>query len=777
MNTKSIIITIVLILGISLPLNAKPLTLDEVLEGSCRISVSNGIGSGTCIAKDKEYYIFLTNGHVVENAKTAYVELFRRGYKSYKIPATVLKTFWQDGTDKDFSLLGVDEKYVSQCPPRIIPLVPLGYDIPVGYVCAAGCPEGKWLCGWEGRIEEKKGTRLVFAPPPVGGQSGSGLLVNWKDANGELHTRVGAVITFRIGDEGIFSDRRDANGFELAKGAALPITTLYKLLGYDKTTYRPTVLPLNYITTQSTDICPHCQKKHTNNPNDYAIGNNNKGYCVRTTNQQVTLRDDNGTYTVDDLAKQGILIARWPNGGRIIPIPKPSTPPSNGNPFGDNLPNILPDLSPPNMPLPSPPDIPSPEILPGPTPQDEEIENLKDQIQDLQNKITDYDKILLDKQQLEQELNKKQNELTQKQEELHIEKQQSISLTDLLKAKNGETEILSSQIDTITSTVTTLENDKESLAKQAESVTEEAETLKTQRNWISGIGGTLLTGLLSTLGWMYWKNRGKVKINQAIDSVQDRVDDRLDNVIGEDLVAQLRGVVDNLQNTASNAVDNAIKSQLPPLIKNIVEKKTSEPAIYKNEDKNVEEDEDNNSENTVDKPGSRRYNRRRRRKTQPNPVVSEPVSFNITNTNTNTNTDKEDYVPNYLYIKEFFKHKEQDGEDIKDWALLGILYKEAVTELKKGTLYYKGKTRLQGQQNTARQINEWVRKEFLQRMTRRDIFNQDELYKEAMLGFLYKEAVDKLAAGDFSVLGYQATATAIHDWVNAEFLKRINVNI
>jgi len=62
-------------------------------------------------------------------------------------------------------------------------------------------------------------------------------------------------------------------------------------------------------------------------------------------------------------------------------------------------------------------------------------------------------------------------------------------------------------------------------------------------------------------------------------------------------------------------------------------------------------------------------------------------------------------------------------------------------------------------------------------MTRRDIFNQDELYKEAMLGFLYKEAVDKLAAGDFSVLGYQATATAIHDWVNAEFLKRINVNI
>ena len=62
-------------------------------------------------------------------------------------------------------------------------------------------------------------------------------------------------------------------------------------------------------------------------------------------------------------------------------------------------------------------------------------------------------------------------------------------------------------------------------------------------------------------------------------------------------------------------------------------------------------------------------------------------------------------------------------------------------------------------------------------MTKRDILSQDELYKEAMLGFLYKEAVMKLKEGFFNVLGYQATAKSIQSWVDNEFLKRVGINI
>ena len=74
-------------------------------------------------------------------------------------------------------------------------------------------------------------------------------------------------------------------------------------------------------------------------------------------------------------------------------------------------------------------------------------------------------------------------------------------------------------------------------------------------------------------------------------------------------------------------------------------------------------------------------------------------------------------------------------------------------------------------------MNDWVRQEFYNRMTKRDIFSQDDLYKEAMLGFLYKEAVDRLARCKFNVLNAQETAKAIRTWVNKQFLKRVNINI
>ena len=90
-------------------------------------------------------------------------------------------------------------------------------------------------------------------------------------------------------------------------------------------------------------------------------------------------------------------------------------------------------------------------------------------------------------------------------------------------------------------------------------------------------------------------------------------------------------------------------------------------------------------------------------------------------------------------------------------------------------MYYRGQTKLLGQQQTAKQIKEWVRAEFLKRQM--EMLDQEKIYTDAMFGFLYKEAVARLAEGKFTVLGHIDTASAIQSWVENELLKRMNVVI
>jgi hypothetical protein len=117
--------------------------------------------------------------------------------------------------------------------------------------------------------------------------------------------------------------------------------------------------------------------------------------------------------------------------------------------------------------------------------------------------------------------------------------------------------------------------------------------------------------------------------------------------------------------------------------------------------------------------------------------------------------------------------KQREGQKIEDLALEGLLYIEACEQLRLGNLYYKGKTKLQGQDTTARRINGWVRKEFIDRqgnMAATDL--SDGLDNNALYGMLYKEAVELLRLGEFNVLGHESTYIALKDWVNKEYFKR-----
>lgn len=214
-------------------LYAAPLTLNEIGEAACRVSVPRAMGSGICFKFDGSKYYVLTNFHVVENNSAAFVEFFKYGYKTKKIEGKVVWRSFKDSSDVDFAIIAIDKEKFADYAPRVIPLMGPDEKIKSGdYIASVGCPEGRWAQGWEGHFNGNSNSRLYFVPAPVGGQSGSGVIVNIKTKNGYV-SKVGAIVTYQI-SEGILKIGKGDNGYV---GGAIPIATLYKVLS--KQTYKP----------------------------------------------------------------------------------------------------------------------------------------------------------------------------------------------------------------------------------------------------------------------------------------------------------------------------------------------------------------------------------------------------------------------------------------------------------------------------------------------------------------------------------------------------------
>ena len=208
---KKILLFLALILC-PVGLNAEPLNLNQILEATCRVRAGNASGSGTCIMEDQGNYYFLTNAHVVGSSTSLAIEMFQNGKQSRRIPGRVVWKRHQGRTDVDFAIIRVAKSAVGKYIPRIIPVAPDGYKISQGqYIASAGCPQARWANAWEGHATTDSQSRVLFVPPPLGGQSGSGIHVYIKDPSGEWHTRLGAVLTWSIGNQ----------------GGAIPSSTLY----------------------------------------------------------------------------------------------------------------------------------------------------------------------------------------------------------------------------------------------------------------------------------------------------------------------------------------------------------------------------------------------------------------------------------------------------------------------------------------------------------------------------------------------------------------------
>ena len=203
-------IAIALVFLFSVQAQAKELTQKQIMQGVCRISTVSqdnlgrkvGVrrGTGTIIGKDTEKYFILTNGHVATRTGTkVYLEFFNDGRKSQPILADVVWRYYKSGTSIDAAIVTLPISALKGYEPQVIPLAPKKYVVNVDdKIYGAGCPNGWWLQYWETRVIRMHRNTIIFEMPPIGGQSGSGILTTVTIGD-EKFTRLVGMITWRFG--------------------------------------------------------------------------------------------------------------------------------------------------------------------------------------------------------------------------------------------------------------------------------------------------------------------------------------------------------------------------------------------------------------------------------------------------------------------------------------------------------------------------------------------------------------------------------------------------
>ena len=201
---------------------------EDAFSASCRVSVSGARGSGTFVYYDESNAYILTNYHVVTTNDTATVEFWTNS-KLQRLPGRVIWRYYdvKSSKPKDFAFIVVDaQRLKSEVDPPFMPMAgPNVRPAQKSYICSAGAPDGRFVQAWKGEIVGYyNGETVEFQPPPVPGQSGSGI-ISFYDNQPWLT----AVLTWLFGEKGQDS----------STGGAIPIANLY-----DAVKNRP--LPTSY---------------------------------------------------------------------------------------------------------------------------------------------------------------------------------------------------------------------------------------------------------------------------------------------------------------------------------------------------------------------------------------------------------------------------------------------------------------------------------------------------------------------------------------------------
>lgn len=526
---KKLILTVATFLSLCTFVAAKPLNLNQILEGTCRIGVPGAYGTGTVVAHRRGRFYILTNAHVVGNNKVARVEFFTKGNKTLPLRGDVIWKAHRVKTDVDFAVISIRDSALSTWQPRVIPLAPRTFNMKRGqYITSAGCPDARWPSAFEGAILKDVGNRLLFTPPPVGGQSGSGLFVHVPDSKGELHTRIGAIITWRIGQGGF-----DKRGFDLATGGAIPMSTLYNALEGKVQSTRN--IPANWQTIEYK--IPWFNK---------ALGSDGKYYHVRM---------DNGKLEAKNLPEH-IKIIRWP----VQEVRNPSNrqfPPINGysidslfgfNTYGNHYSvggtPYIPDTS---NGYPGYPGLNN-------YGDDNKTEELEDKIKDLENQITglqyDKERLASEKQQLTLKLQTKNQEVSNLYSELEKLENAGGNNEDKIATLVGNINEREKEIAALTVIINNTGTAMKAMEKEADDVL-------FQRNVATG--GTLFS-ILSLLGWFLWTRIGRSKIAQGIDKIQDELQDKVEDFVGPEQAQNFRDWLEMLEKRILDGIEERLNN-------------------------------------------------------------------------------------------------------------------------------------------------------------------------------------------------------------------------
>ena len=249
--------------------------------------------------------------------RQATCEFFRYGRKTQRLPGSIIWKSHSNRSVRDFAIIRIKKSLFGAFPPRIVELAPIDHVVKQDdYIASAGCPQARWLQLWEGHaLSEASNNRVLFTPPPLGGQSGSGVFTV---IDGD--TYLCAILTWRI---------------ENSKGGAIHIGNFLRALKGETSHNNDIEIPESWeYAAQPT------QQSSTTKTAYYALGSNGTYYLQNFNSvgweQSVTLPvGHEGTRII----KWNVILEVQCPGGRCPPFISPpnnqlpnSQPPNNNPP-------------------------------------------------------------------------------------------------------------------------------------------------------------------------------------------------------------------------------------------------------------------------------------------------------------------------------------------------------------------------------------------------------------------------------------------------------------
>lgn len=809
-------------ISLSVSASAATLNLNQISEAGVRITSYNAIGSGTCIWSDENYYYILTNAHVTDNNIKVDVEFFHRGQKSTKVTGDVVWKKYTPNTNIDFSIVRVVAGDIpDNFRPRVIPLLPKQYNIKqYEYIAGAGCPNGNWLQAWEGFTTNVNPSFVMFNPSPVSGQSGTGVTVNVND-----ETYVAAILGWSIGQPGHFE-----NGYDKSSGAAVPVAVLFDAMHESA---KATTVPDNYYQTKAW-VCPTCRKcehEHALGADGklYCVTVSPGGVMDAAIPNNVAVirwpvKCDH--YECRELNTPTLAPAQTPARLYPVPVSEPLVPiktypaqivkeaPLASSSLPERKPTPVPVTERPkltqNKPVEAkpveikqpveagglpygfataPPRVPINNFDRGPVAPYHGSVNSKGGIIAYVgggrsqgygysgNNYNNSDYAIVYGGNDYAVANDLLNKIKLIEAKIVELQQKDASNATTIASQKTQIEALQKEKADLVAKLEALGKVNETLNNANKTASETVSSVTNQRNTGIGIlGGATVLGIVWMLLKLWYTKRGKAKIAGAVEVVEKKIEDTVTKVAGEDVGKSIKDKLDAIETNLGQKIDNKLVT-IDTVIHNTIEAKINEKIPAGLTDRVFEliglvRKLVNNSGTTQAPPDNGN---------QSPPVVTAPPTVpapqppvNTDNTAPTPVDPPAPYIPapknTHIRIKQWAELKMSQGEDLQSLALLGVLYREATQQLRRGALYYKTGVKLQGQEITADKIDAWVKKQYISRVTVAQMqFNN--LWHEAYLGFLYKEAVDELRKGNISVLGAEATADALDDWVNSKLIE------